>query len=200
MVASPGKKIWRRLILLVILGVAVHLILPNIPTLENSLRVVAKMQLWAVGLAFIALILSYLGSGYLLQNTLALTNQIIKLGQSTLIVMGAASISMVAAGILGSSAAIFRWTSRDQKGVEGATLASLLPSLFNDMIFVFFSILGLAVLIIGNNLSRHNLVGFIITLIVLGVIGRGFHSGNESPPVHNKSSLKDRIHPGTPGF
>jgi len=170
MVASPGKKIWRRLILLVILGIAVHLILPNIPTLENSLRVVAKMQLWAVGLAFIALILSYLGSGYLLQNTLALTNQIIKLGQSTLIVMGAASISMVAAGILGSSAAIFRWTSRDQKGVEGATLASLLPSLFNDMIFVFFSILGLAVLIIGNNLSRAQLVGFIITLIVLGVI------------------------------
>ena len=164
------NKIWYRIFLLVILGIAVHLILPQIATLEKSLQVVAKMLLWAVGLAFLAQVVSYFGSGYLLQKTLAIAHQVVRLGRSTLIVMGAASISMVAAGTLGSSAAIFRWTSRDKSGVEGATLASLLPSLFNDLILVLFSIIGLAFLLVGHNLTRTQLVGFVITLIILGLI------------------------------
>lgn len=167
----PSKrKIFQRLVLLIILGIAVHLILPEIAALENSLQVLAKMLFWAVGLAFLAQIISYLGSGYLLQKTLAIAHQTERLGRSTLIVLGAASISMVAAGTLGSSAAIFRWTSRERSGVEGATLASLLPSLFNDISLVLFSIIGLAFLLIQHNLTQAQLLGFVITLIVLGLI------------------------------
>lgn len=167
----PSRRIiLQRLALLVILGIAVHLILPEIATLENSLQVLSKMLFWAVWLAFIAQFISYLGSGYLLQKTLSIAHQAVRLGRSTLIVLGAASISMVAAGTLGSSAAIFRWTSREGSSLEGATLASLLPSLFNDLILVLFSIIGLAFLLFQHNLTQAQLVGFVITLIVLGLL------------------------------
>jgi len=123
------KKVWQRIGLLALLGIAVHLILPQITDLENSWQVLISMTLWAVGLAFIAQVLSYLGSGFLLQKTLAIAHQIIPLTRSTLIVLGAASIGIVAGGTVGSSAAIYRWTSGEEGSVEGATLASILPSL-----------------------------------------------------------------------
>ena len=137
------KQIVPRVGLLVFLGIAVYLLLPQITALENSWQVLLTMRLWAVGLAFLAQALSYLGSGYLLQKTLAIAYQGVSLMRSTLIVLGAASIAIVAGGTIGSSAAIYRWTSGDEGSVEGATLASLLPSLFNNLILVFLSIFGL---------------------------------------------------------
>jgi glycosyltransferase 2 family protein len=57
---------WQKIGYLVVLGVAFYLILPQIATLENSLQVLKSMSWWAVGLAFISQIASYLGSGFLL--------------------------------------------------------------------------------------------------------------------------------------
>jgi hypothetical protein len=57
----------RYLMPLIVLGLAVHLILPQIATLEHSYQVIKSMILWAVGLAIVAQIASYLGSGYLLK-------------------------------------------------------------------------------------------------------------------------------------
>jgi glycosyltransferase 2 family protein len=73
--------------MLAVLGVAVHLILPQITAMKNSWQVLTSMTLWAVGMAFIAQILSYLGSGYLLQSILALGHQKVSLWLSTLIVL-----------------------------------------------------------------------------------------------------------------
>lgn len=74
-----------------------HLILPQITALENSWQVLMKMALWAVGMAITVQALSYLGSGYLLQQTLAIAQQRLSLTRSTLIVLGAGSISLIAA-------------------------------------------------------------------------------------------------------
>ena len=162
------KSVVQRVGGLALLGIAVHLILPQITALENSWQVLMKMQLWAVGLAFIAQTLSYLGSGYLLQKTLAIARQSVSLIRSTLIVLGATSIAMVAGGTIGSSAAIYRWTSNDEGSVEGATLASLLPSLFNNLMLVLFSIFGLVHLILVHNLTQAQLIGFSASLLILG--------------------------------
>ena len=116
------KAVWQHLITLIILGLAVHLLLPQITTLENSLNILSKMLFWAVGLAFIAQIISYIGSGFLLQKTLELVNQSVPLFRSTLIVLGAASVAMVAGGTVGSSAAIFKWTSNEKGSIVGAHL------------------------------------------------------------------------------
>jgi uncharacterized protein (TIRG00374 family) len=128
------------------------------------------MSLWVVGVAFIAQVLSYLGSGYLLQETLAIEHQAISLMRSTLIVLGAASISMVAGGTIGNSAAIYRWTSAEEGSVEGATLASILPSLFNNLTLVLLSIFGLFHLILVHNLTQAQLIGFNAALFSLGLL------------------------------
>ena len=52
----------------------------------------------------------------------------------------------------------------------GATLASLLPSLFNSLMLVLFSIFGLVHLILVNNLSQRQIIGFSITLVFLGLV------------------------------
>jgi uncharacterized protein (TIRG00374 family) len=164
------KKVWQRIGLLAVLGIAVHLILPQITALENSWQVLTKMSLWLVGLAFIAQALSYLGSGYLLQMTLAIAHEAVSLLRSTLIVLGAASIAMVAGGTVGSSAAIYSWTSNAEGSVEGATLASILPSLFNNLMLVLLSIFGLVHLILVHNLTQAQLIGFSAALFTLGLL------------------------------
>ena len=168
--SSKKKKIWRNAATLIVLGLAVYLILPQITALSNSWQVLLKMYLWAVGLSFFAQVMSYLGSGYLLKRTLEITGQVVSLIRGTLIVLGAASIALVAGGTVGGSAAIFRWTSDEKGSVGGATLASLFPSLFNSFMLVVFSIFGLAHLLLVHDLTRIQLIGFSVTLVFLGLV------------------------------
>jgi len=84
--------------------------------------------------------------------------------------LGAASIALIAGGSVGSSTAIFRWTSGEKGSIGGATLASLLPSLFNSLMLVLFSIFGLVHLILTNDLSQIQIIGFSITLGFLGLV------------------------------
>jgi uncharacterized protein (TIRG00374 family) len=158
----------QKLGILAVLGVAIHLILPQITSLEHSWQVLKTLTPWAVGMAFFAQVLSYLGSGYLLQTVLELARQTVKLWRSTLIVLGAASVGMIAGGLVGSSAAIYRWTSREGGNPEGATLASILPSLFNNLLLVLISVFGLIHLLIVHDLSQAQLIGFGATVLFLG--------------------------------
>ena len=153
-----------------ILGVAVYLMLPQIAALENSWQVLTSMALWAVGLAFIAQFLSYLGSGFMLQSILAIAHQKVSLWLNTLIILGSFSIGMVAGGIVGSSAAIYRWTSGGKGSMQGATLASIFLPQFNTVILVLVSIFGLVHLILVNSLTQAQLIGFGATLLILGLI------------------------------
>lgn len=167
--STERRKVWQRISLVVVLGLGIYLVLPQIAVLKSSLQVVEAMLLWVVGLALIAQMLSYIGSGYLLQKTLAIAQEGVSLLRSTLIVLGAASISMVAGGLVGSSAAIYRWTRGEGDQVEGATLASLLPSLFNDFVLVLVSIFGLIYLLLVHNLDKIQVIGFTIILIILSI-------------------------------
>src|SRR5574341_208178 len=89
---APKIRLWRYVPLLIILGLAVHLILPQITTLENSLSVVQKMTWWAVALALTAQVLSYLGSGYTLHAILHTNQQRLSTLRGALITMASTSI------------------------------------------------------------------------------------------------------------
>jgi uncharacterized protein (TIRG00374 family) len=155
--------------ILVLFGVAMYLLLPQITALESSWQVLTSMTLWAVGLAFIAQVLSYLGSGLLLQSILAIAHQNVSLWLNTLIVLGSTSIGMVAGGMIGSSAAIYRWTSGGKGSMEGATLASIFLPLFNNIMLVLVSIFGLVHLILVHRLTQAQTIGFGATLLILGL-------------------------------
>ncbi|NPV56936.1 MAG: flippase-like domain-containing protein [Anaerolineae bacterium] len=163
LVHHPEKK----LLLLVILGLAIHLILPQITSLEHSWRVLQSLLLWAVGLAFVSQVISYLGSGYLLKKYLHLVHQHVSLARSTLIVLGSASVGMVAGGIVGGSVAIYNWVSRGDGHPERATMASLLPSLMNTIALVVCSVFGLTHLIFIHDLSKAQLISFFSILLFL---------------------------------
>jgi hypothetical protein len=51
--------------------------------------------------------------------------------------------------------------------MEGATLASLLPALFNNLMLALVSIFGLLHLILVHNLTQAQLIGFCVALFVL---------------------------------
>jgi uncharacterized membrane protein YbhN (UPF0104 family) len=165
-----AQRAGQKLATLILLGLAVHLVLPQITALKNSWQVLVSMRYWAVGLAFLAQFLSYLGNGYLLQRMLLIAGERLSLWRSTLIVFGSASIGLVAGGMLGSSAATYRWVSGSEHSAEGATLASLLIPLFNNLMLLLASILGLIYLLLAHDLSRSQIIGFGVTLLVLGVL------------------------------
>ena len=166
----PFAQAGRYLLSLIVLGLAVHLLLPQITSLEHSWKVLTTLIPWAVGLAFAMQALSYTGSGYLLKTILRLTHQAVSLFRGTLIVLGAASVGMVAGGMVGSSAAIYRWTSQGEGHPEGATLASILPALFNNLLLVLLSFFGLLHLLVVHDLSRVQLIGFSAIILILGFL------------------------------
>jgi glycosyltransferase 2 family protein len=159
-----------RILLLLLLGIVVHLILPQISSLEKSWQVLVKMNLWLVGLAFISEIICYSGYGYMLQQSLAIAKQAQTLLRSTLIVLGANSVGMVAGGVVGNSAAVFRWTSQDDGDLEGSTLASLLPSLFNNLMLVILSVFGLLHLLVVHDLTKFQIISFSLMLLILAFL------------------------------
>jgi uncharacterized protein (TIRG00374 family) len=77
---------------------------------------------------------------------------------------------MVAGGVIGSSAAVYRWTSGGKGSMQGATLASIFLPQFNTIILVLISIFGLVHLLLVHNLTQSQLIGFGGTLLILGLI------------------------------
>ncbi len=160
----------RNLGVLFVIGAAVYFILPQITELESSWYVLQSMALWAVGLAFAFQVLSYLGSGYLLKTILEIAHERLSLGLNTLIILGSYSIGMVAGGVVGTSAVIYRWTRGGRGSIEGATMASIFLPQFNTFMLMAFSLFGLGYLLVMRSLTQGQLVGFGATLAILVLI------------------------------
>jgi uncharacterized protein (TIRG00374 family) len=155
---------------LILLGLAVHLLLPQITSLEHSLNVIEHMALWAVAAAVIAQILSYVGLGYLLRGAVRVAGGNLPTLQSALIATAASDIGLVAGGPVGNAAATYRWVHGSGINKEGALLAGSVPSLFNNLLLVVISISGLLHLLIAHDLSTFQVIAFGTILLVLGLI------------------------------
>jgi uncharacterized membrane protein YbhN (UPF0104 family) len=128
------------------------------------------MALWVVALAVGAQVMSYVGSGFLLQAIVAAVGQRLSVVRSMLITMAASSIGLVAGGPVGNAAATYRWTRASGVSREGAVLAGWLPSLLNNGALVFIGIFGLLHLLVVHKLSTLQAIGFGLTLLVLSLI------------------------------
>ncbi len=163
-------RIGRYLLLLLLLGLAVHVIVPQLAGLDHTLQVLRQLVPWAVALAILAQAFSFLGSGYLLKRIVAMDGQSLSLGRGTLIYTAAASVGMSGGGPVGTVATAYHWMRQSGVSTEGAALASWLPSFFYDAALLFASIFGLLQLLILNQLTVLQLVGFGSTLLVLGFV------------------------------
>lgn len=174
--AIKSKSLWsieqisRHLFTLIILGLAVHLLIPQFVTLEHSMQVLQQMVLWAIILAIIAQISSYLGSGYLLKSIVQLSDHKLSTGRATIIVLAAASLGMVAGGMVGIAAATYRWVQKAGATQETAGLAGIIPGFFNASVLVLVSLVGLIHLLFVHQLTKLQAVSFVFIFLLLGGI------------------------------
>jgi uncharacterized membrane protein YbhN (UPF0104 family) len=167
-------RLWSSLLLLLLLGLAVHLLLPQLTALSHSLQVLKAMPLWIVALAVAAQIGSYLGSGYLLQAIVATAGQRLSVIRGTIVTMAAYSVGLVAGGSVGIAAATYRWVVGSGVGGEGALLAGWLPNLFNSGILIVAAFLGMMILLIARDLTAWQIASFGLVVLVLGLIAGAF--------------------------
>ena len=170
---SPRIRIWRYLPLLIILGLAVHLLVPQITTLTSSWSVVQGMIWWAVVLAAISQALSYFGSGFMLHAILDNNQKKLSTLKGIIITMAAYSIGLVAGGWVGGAAAMYGWVRRETRDDNSATLTGTLPPLLNNAVLVTVALIGTIYLLVIHALTNTQLIEFGIILLVLGLLAVG---------------------------
>ncbi len=164
------KHAVRILALLIVLGLAVHLILPQIATLERSIQIIRGMFYWAVAIAVLAEVSSYLGSGLLLKEIVKLSDGKLTAWRGAMITLAGASFGMVAGGMVGSAAAIYRWMQKEKIKQESATLAGTIPAVLIDLVLVVVSLVGLVHLLLLHQLARWQGFSFLFILALLLVL------------------------------
>jgi hypothetical protein len=177
----PKRHFWRDLFILVILGLAVHLLVPQIATLEHSWSVVKDLTWWAVALAIICQVLSYIGSGYMLHAIVNINQQRLSVFRGSLMIMASASIGLVAGGWVGGAAATYEWVHHDDRQGNAAALAGTLPALLDNAILVMVALIGTLYLLVVHELNGAQLIEFGIVLAVLGLAAVGVIIALHSP-------------------
>jgi uncharacterized protein (TIRG00374 family) len=165
-ILTIGEKV----LLLAILALAVFYFLPQISSLENSLSVLASLKSWALLLALATQLLSYYGSGLTISKCVNLSGKNISVFRGTLIFTASNSIGLIAGGMFGSTASIFRWIKTSGGDNEGSTLAASLPPVFVDIVLLFISIIGLIFLLLIHDLSKTQVYFFLIITFILVAI------------------------------
>ena len=186
---SPKIRLWRYLPILIILGLAVHLLLPQITTLESSWSVVKGMTWWAVVLAAVAQVLSYLGSGFMLHAILATNQEKLSTLEGALITVASASIGLVAGGWVGGSAATYGWVRRESGDSNTATLAGTLPAMLNNGILAGVALIGTLYLLVVHDLSQTQLIEFSIILLALGLMTFGIVAALRTPELATRFAV-----------
>ncbi|MCA9944590.1 MAG: UPF0104 family protein [Anaerolineales bacterium] len=178
----------RYLIPLVLLGLAVHVLLPKFADLEKSWKVLRQMSGWLVGLAVLCQIGRYVGSGLLLQGLVQLAGGNLKLGRSMIISIASASIGLVAAGAVGSMLAMYNWILSTGINKQGAGLTAVLKSVFTNGLLFLLSVIGLIYLLLAHDLTSAQIFAFGFVLFVLLLLAGGLIWG-----VFHPVSLQSRL-------
>ncbi len=163
------KKVWRYLLILVILGLAVNVLLPRIGNLQNAMTIVESMTWWAVLLAVLAQVSCYFGYGFTLSSIMAINNKYLSYLKGSLIALASASIGLVAGGWVGASATTFGFMRKNGADRSTATMAGVLPSILLNGVIESVAIIGIVVLFIMNKLTQSSLIEYIIFLVILAV-------------------------------
>lgn len=169
----PKTKVLRYIIPLVIIGFVAGILLVKMTTFENTLEVIQSMQLWLVGLAILAQIGSYLGSGFILSAIMRLGKSKLSIGRGALITMAAASIGLVAGGWVSSSAITYFWVSKNKDAEDEAILTGILPGIYNILMLISVTIIAMLFLLINHELSQSQIItyslllGFILLIVII---------------------------------
>jgi len=163
--------------LIVFLGLVVHLLLPRITVLDQSLHVLQSLSVGVIGLAILAQATSYVANGALLRAIVTSSRERIPLARAVAIVMAASTVCLVAGGIVGYGAAVFEWTRRSGTSRQTAAIAAWLPSVFDAAALVVVALVSAMALLRGHRLptSAISALSIVIALLV-SVIAASFYA------------------------
>jgi len=186
--APPSKtKTWRILLVVVVLGLAVNVLLPQITNLKDSVTVVRDMTWWAVGLAFVAEICAYIAYGYALHAILAIHNEKLPILRGSMIALASYSIGLVAGGWVAATAATFGFVRKEGGDRTTATMSSLLPAMLMNAAIMVVSIIGIIFLFAMHRLSQSQLIQYSVFLLLLAVFSFGALAGLKFPQTAYKT-------------
>jgi uncharacterized protein (TIRG00374 family) len=165
--ARPRLGRLRSIIILVLVGLGIHILMPQIATFGHSLEVLRSMSLWALGLAILAQFLSYVGSGYLMRGIGLATGRGVSILRGTAITAASNSVGLVAGGVIGMSGATYRWMRADGVTPESAIQAGWLPGILEDLLLLALALIGLFFLLFIHALTKLEAVTFVLILAFL---------------------------------
>ncbi|HKP75348.1 MAG TPA: lysylphosphatidylglycerol synthase transmembrane domain-containing protein [Longimicrobiaceae bacterium] len=168
---SAGPMKWVRwFVALGLLGLAVHLIAPQLGDLRESAKVLRTMKPWAVGLAILSEMLSYVALGYMMKRIVGLTGQVLTLHRAFGVTLASGAVGLVAGGLVGIGGSSFRWLRDAGIRAEGALLAGWLPTLLNAGTIAVFALIGMVELVIFQRLSTALWIAFGLSVGLLVVV------------------------------
>lgn len=91
-------KVLRPLWLLLFLGIAVHVLLPQFAELSHLGDVLSSAARWAVGLSVVVQTLSYLSSGYVLHSLVKIFKQRLSVVRGVMVTLGSYSLGLMGGG------------------------------------------------------------------------------------------------------
>ncbi|HEU0054854.1 MAG TPA: YbhN family protein [Longimicrobium sp.] len=152
--AKRPRPHWIRWVLIVVLlGLAIHLLLPQLASLRETTRVLRTMRPWAVGLAVASELLSYMALGYMMRRIVGLTGQVLTLNRAFGVTLAAGSVGLVAGGLAGTGGSSYRWLRDAGIRAEGALLAGWLPTLLNAGVMALFALVGMGELLLAGRVT-----------------------------------------------
>ncbi|HEX8246138.1 MAG TPA: YbhN family protein [Longimicrobium sp.] len=165
---KAGPLRWVRwVVMFLLLGLAVHLILPQLGSLHESAKVLRTLRPWAVALAIVSEMLSYVALGYMMKRIVGLTGQVLTLNRAFAVTLASGAVGLVAGGLVGIGGSSFRWLRDAGIRAEGALLAGWLPTLLNASTIAAFALLGMVELVIFQDLSTALWIAFSLSLALL---------------------------------
>jgi uncharacterized protein (TIRG00374 family) len=159
--------------LILFLALIVHLLLPRIAVLDQSLRVFQSLSIGVLTVALAAQALSYVANGALLRLIVVSSRERLPLRRATAIVMAASTVCLIAGGIVGYGAAVYEWTRKSGTSRETAAITAWLPSVFDAAALVVVALASAIELLHGSRLPQPAMVAVIVvvSLLLFVIIG-----------------------------
>lgn len=167
---NKAYKFFRYILPWIFIILVALILMTKISTIEKTTEVISRLPLWMVGLAALAQVISYLGSGYQIK---ALVNRGRRVStvRGAFITIAGESVGL-AGGMAGSLAATYLWVAKDEDMSDEGVLAGVMPVIYNSVVLIAFSAAGMAYLLFKHDLSGVQAVfyGLILAVLLAGIL------------------------------
>jgi len=167
---SNKKQMIQTIGLLIVLGLAIHFLMPQIKSFRQAFQIISQMKWQFILLAILAEIISYIGVGYSMHSLAAIYRQKLPITLGVLIFAAGSSVGLVAGGMFGTIFAIAHWIKNEGSDLKTASVLGILPSFLNTAFIAILSLFSLTHLLIVHELSKLEIIIFTVVLMILFVI------------------------------